>query len=118
MVVVDTNGSAPAWFAANETWSAGCQSLVAILVANGSLRSELTTGAMARPSGTAREPFCCRGPEGQRKIHVNIRMYLRGILGRFFSSGRGEGRAHGRGGGDTTACTLQVRNVVEIIVRA
>lgn len=35
MVVKDVNGEAPGWLEANEIWSAGCQSRVAILVTKG-----------------------------------------------------------------------------------
>lgn len=37
---------------------AGCQSLVAILMANGRERSLLIVGITSRPLGTAREPVC------------------------------------------------------------
>jgi hypothetical protein len=46
------------WLGAKEMWFAGCQSLVQILRAKGRVRRWLTVGIMARPLGTAREPFC------------------------------------------------------------
>ena len=38
-------------------WSAGCQSFVAILMANGRDRRALTVGIMSRPFVTAKEPL-------------------------------------------------------------
>ena len=46
------------WLDAKEMWLGGCQSLVAILRAKGQERRVLTVGRIARPLGTAREPFC------------------------------------------------------------
>lgn len=55
-MVKEVKGWAPSWFVAKETWSGGCQSLVAIFRAKGRERRWLTGGIMERPPGTAREP--------------------------------------------------------------
>ena len=46
------------WFDAKEMWSAGCMSLVAIRMVQGSVRREFITGPIVRPSVTAKLPFC------------------------------------------------------------
>lgn len=50
-------GRLEGWLDANEMWSSGCQSFVAILNAKGRVRRVLTKETMVRPSGTARLPF-------------------------------------------------------------
>lgn len=57
IVWYDCRGTAPGWLSAKEMWFGGCQSRVAILRAKGRVRRVFMTGAMARPWGTAREPF-------------------------------------------------------------
>jgi len=66
MVVVETKGTAEGpWFAAKETWSGGCQSLVAMRrVRAGEERRRLISGIMERPEGTAREPDFFMGWKG------------------------------------------------------
>ena len=50
-----SNGARPGWLAANEMWSAGCQSCVSTTLAKrGAMR--LMTGTMASPSATAKPP--------------------------------------------------------------
>lgn len=49
------------WLEAKEMWSAGCMSLVATRRAHGRVRRSLITGAMERPSVTAKLPFCTKG---------------------------------------------------------
>lgn len=56
-VVVSMKGFLGGWLDANEMWSGGCQSLVAILRTKGRVRRVLIVGIMERPFGTAREPF-------------------------------------------------------------
>lgn len=57
IVVKSTNGCLLGWLEANEMWSAGCQSFVAILRAKGRVKRVLIMGIVERPSGTARLPF-------------------------------------------------------------
>ena len=58
MVTLETKGlmSGEGWDVLKETWSAGCQSLVAILIVKGSARRELIAGARSRAPETASEP--------------------------------------------------------------
>jgi hypothetical protein len=69
------------WLEAKETWSKGCQSLVAILRAKGREMRWLIVGRMARPLGTAREPFCG---------DVRSKSYLFGIKKNGIAHGRAE----------------------------
>lgn len=59
MVAKDVKGCVPGWLEENEMWSRGWKSFVAMRIAKpGRDRRLLTVGAMSRPEGTAREPFC------------------------------------------------------------
>ena len=56
--MVDVKGSGEdGWLAAKDMWDLGCQSRVASLRVKGSERRVFMAGVMARPSGTASEPF-------------------------------------------------------------
>lgn len=101
MRVEDVKGLPPGWLVAKETWSAGCQSRVAILRANGRVRSVLMGEAMVRPWGTAREPFWLFFLLGAKGGGIGYCSYGRAevFLEIDYYEGGLEGGCHFQGGG-------------------